>query len=80
MAITYRGKEFYNIGPWCPFHKHLKCLTYSFSKISKYILKTLLGIMHSVDGTAYFAAAVSYECKMFMKLTNSVIFKGLLML
>jgi hypothetical protein len=53
------------------FRTHFTNITYSRSKLSWCILKTLHGSIH---GTAYFARAVSYTCKMFMKLNTGVIF------
>ncbi len=34
-------------------------------------MKTLNGSMDAMDGQAYFVKAVSYVCKMFMKLTTT---------
>jgi hypothetical protein len=41
-------------------------------------LKTLAGSMHTMDGLAYFATAVSDESKMLMKLTSGVNFINIL--
>jgi hypothetical protein len=45
----------------CQFHKHFTHVTYSGSKINKYILNTLL-----------IATAISYACKMFMKSVTGI--------
>jgi hypothetical protein len=47
-------------------------ITYTHSKISWCILKMLHGTMRAMDGTAYFAQDVCYECKMFMILTTDL--------
>ncbi len=54
-----------------PFMKNLTLITYDRSKISWYVLKTLHG---SMNGAAYFARIVNYECKMLMKSPTGVTF------
>jgi hypothetical protein len=53
-------------------HIHITCLTYGRSQISLCILRTLLWRMHSMNNTAYFAFALSYVRKMFIKSTTGV--------
>ncbi len=57
-----------DVGTCGQFHRHFTHITYGRSKISLCILKTLCRSMPAVVGPAYFAKAVSYVCKMFMKL------------
>ncbi len=42
-------------------------------KISQWILKALHGIIQAIYGTAYFAYAVIYTSKMFIKSTAGVL-------
>jgi hypothetical protein len=56
----------------CRFHKHLTLVTYGYSKISLCVLRILHGSVHAMNGLAYFVTVVSYESKMFMKLTPGV--------
>ncbi len=63
-SVNYGREKFYRIGPRCQFHKHFTNVTYSRSKISWLILKTLHGSVHAMsDGTAYFARSVIYGCQ-----------------
>ncbi len=51
-------------------HKHITCLTYGCRQISLCILIRLHCRMHSMNNTAYFAFALSYVRKMFIKSTT----------
>ncbi len=42
----------------CQFHKLFTSVTYGRGKISSCVLKTLYGIMPTMDGAAYFESAV----------------------
>jgi hypothetical protein len=56
----------------CLCHKHFTLITYGCSKISWCILKMLHGSMSALNyGTTYFAKAVNYERKMFMKFATA---------
>jgi hypothetical protein len=44
----------------CQFNKHFTIVTYTSSKVTQFILKTLNGSMLEMNGTAYFAMAVNY--------------------
>jgi hypothetical protein len=57
----------YNIGLRCQNYKHFTHVKYDPGQISCCSFKAL----HAMDGTAYFARAVSYARKMFMKLTTA---------
>ncbi len=50
-------------------YEHFKCINNTRRKISLSILQTLHGSMHAMGGLVNAALAVSYACKMFMKLT-----------
>jgi hypothetical protein len=52
------------------FIKPFTGVTYSSSHISCRVLKTLHARLYIVDGSAYFATAIRYTCKFFMKLTR----------
>jgi hypothetical protein len=62
--------KFYEIVTWGKFHKHFMRVTYSLSKISCTIFYYEDGPMQCFQNTpTYFATAVNYTRKMFMKLT-----------
>ncbi len=65
-----RVKNAYKIDLRCEFNKHLTNVTYGHFKKSLPILKTLHGTMHAMESLAYLSSAVSYGCKMFVKLTT----------
>ncbi len=66
-------KYFYNIGTRCRCYKHFPCVTRCHSKMGQCILKTFHRSVNAINnGRAYFARAVSYACKMFMKSTTGV--------
>ncbi len=68
-AISYTHKVLMKLAPGVHFIIILCFLTYGCSKINQSILKTLDGSIHAMDDiTTYFARAVSYKHKMFMKL------------
>jgi hypothetical protein len=56
----------------CRFHKHLTLVTYGYCKISLCVLRILHGIVHAMNGLAYFVKTVSYKHRMFMKMTTGV--------
>jgi hypothetical protein len=56
----------------CQFHKHFTLITYSHNKLSCCILETLHGSLYEMNDQTYFATAVNYNRKMFMKLTTGV--------
>jgi hypothetical protein len=54
----------------CQFHKHFTLVTFSNNKMSCCILKTLHMSVLTINGLTYFATAVGYKCKMFMKFVS----------
>ncbi len=55
------------IQPQVSIYKHFTFVTYNCRNKLVHFES-----VYSMDGTPYFAAAVYYNCKMFMKLTTSV--------
>ncbi len=79
MAVNYRGKKFYNIGPRCQFHKCFAHVTYWCSKKASAFWKHCMGGMHAIDVPTYFAKTVTYKRKIVMKLSTGDNFNKLFM-
>jgi hypothetical protein len=64
--ISYKGKYLHNMGPRGQFHKHF----YGPSKIRGIVHHMHASMQRFQNARAYFAAAISYMCKVGMKLTT----------
>ncbi len=68
--VNYSGMKFSNISTCSHFHKHFTLVTYGCGKISLIIHCMYAAMQCFQNLAAHFVIAVSYECKMFMKLAH----------